>query len=260
MATGRTLNEYTRVYINGYDLSGYGRTIGPLNVDTEMADISSWMGADGCHNFLPNKVDVSAGTFVGLFDSTPTVGINAILGGAGVLRKLMAPIGIQAAPAKGDPCFCGVFGQKEFKTAESGGTMIANVPFGEWDAASVIQYWKSWGTLLHAKGAETGANTAIGVDDNLGASAAGGWMMYQLFTSNAAGTVTLSVEDSLTNLNAGFGNVIATTGAIGFASIPASGVIAIAPITAAVRRYIRFQVALAGGMTSATFATAFMRG
>jgi hypothetical protein len=260
MAVGRTTNNHTRVYINGYDLSPYGRTIGPMSVDVEPADITSYMGSDAVHNYLLNKANISAGNFTGLFDSTATVGMNAIMNTAGVARKLMVPIGIRAAPAMGDPVFCGVFGQKDFAATEDSGAMTVNIPFVDWDAASLVNYWQPWGTLLHANGIESDVNTSAGVDDNLGASAAGGWMMYQLFASHGAGTVTLSVQDSLTNLNAGFDNTIVTTPAIGFASIPCAGVIAIASTTATVRRYIRWQLAFAGGCDHATFALAFIRG
>jgi hypothetical protein len=240
-------------------MSPYGRTIGPLDVDIEMADISSWMGTDAIHNFLPNKANISAGKFDGLFDSTPTSGLNAIMGVGGVLRNLMVPIGIRAAPAMGDPCFCGVFGQKGFAPGESAGAMVTSIPFVDWDAASVINYWKPWGRLLHAAGAETGANTGVGIDDVVISTAAGGWLMYQIFASNAAGTATISIDDSDTNVGADFDPLTgATTTAIAFGSIPCAGVIPIGT-TATIRQFLRWQLALAGGMTSCNFALTFIR-
>jgi hypothetical protein len=260
LATGRTTRENVRVYVNGYDMSPYGRTIGPLDIDIEMADVTSWMGTDGVHNYLPNKANISAGTLKGLFDSTATVGINDVLGTAGVPRKLMVPMGIRAAPAMGDPCFCGVFGQKGFAPGEDAGAMVTSIPFVDWDAASVINYWKPWGDLLHANAEETGVNTAAGVD-GLIASSAGGWMMYQIFASNAAGTVTLSVQDSLTNLNAGFDHTLCTTSAIAFGSVPCAGVVALSNTGAGaiVRRYTRWQLAFASGMDHVSFAMALIR-
>jgi len=52
MTTGRTVLKYTRVYVSGYDLSGYARNIGPL--DTMFAEgnddplnaaiVGAWLG------------------------------------------------------------------------------------------------------------------------------------------------------------------------------------------------------------------------
>ena len=262
MATGRTVNRYVRAYVNGHDLSAYSNAIGPLDVDCELADFTATM-ADPIRNYLISKASPNAGTLTGLFDSTATVGINAIMDTAGVLRRLMVPVGIRAAPALGDPVFCGVFGQKGFNPGEANNAMIASIPFVEWDAASLINYHKPWGVLLHANSQETAANTAIGIDDTgLASTAKGGWMMYQIFASNAAGTVTLSVQDSDTNVNADFDPLAnATTTAIGFAAIPCAGVIPMLPTgaTAVVRQYIRWQLAFAGGMDHVTFAMAFIR-
>lgn len=43
MATGRTKEKYRRVYIDGYDMSGFGRTIGPLEWKYDEADLTAHM-------------------------------------------------------------------------------------------------------------------------------------------------------------------------------------------------------------------------
>jgi hypothetical protein len=86
--------------------------------------------------------------------------------------------------------------------------------------------------------------------------------MYQIFASNAAGTATITVQDAAVNNDGGFALCqTLTSGAIGFADIPCAGIVALDNIgaSAAVRQYLRWQLALAGGMTTCTFALAFVR-
>ena len=37
---GRTAPQWTRVYMDGYDLSGYARTIGPLSASYDPVDVT----------------------------------------------------------------------------------------------------------------------------------------------------------------------------------------------------------------------------
>jgi len=73
----------------------------------------------------------------------------------------------------------------------------------------------------------------------------------------------VSVEDAVANNDGSFGALVdCETSAIGFAAIAAGtahGLVAIAP-TATVKQFTRWQIALAGGMTSCSFALAFVRG
>ena len=257
MATGRTLKRWTRVYADGYDLSGYSRSIGPLLTDFNAADVTADMG-DNVRGYLCDQPNISPGTLNAIFDNTATTGLKAAMSTPAV-RNLMVPIGIRAAPAAGDPVFMGRFHQGAMQASGDAGAVVATIPFGNWEAAGLINYTKAWGTLLHAKAAETAANAANGIDDNGAASAVGGYMMYQIFTSDAAGTATISIEDSVLVGGAYAALAGATTAAIGFASIPCAGIIALGTAVA-VRRHLRWQLALAGGMTTCTFALSFVRG
>lgn len=257
MATGRTLNRWVRVYADGYDLSGYSRKIGPLKSDYNAANVSSDMG-DDVKGYLCNHATITPGTLNAVFDNTATSGLKAVMS-TPAARDLMVPIGIRAAPAAGDPVFMGKFVQNAMQASEDAGAIVATIPFGGWDASDLTNYQKAWGTLLHASGAETAANAADGIDDSGGATAAGGYMMYQIFTSNAAGTCTISIDDSVLIGGAYAALAGATSGAIAFGDIPCAGIVALGT-AATVRQHLRWQLALAGGMTTVTFALAFVRG
>ena len=258
MATGRTVNRWVRCYSNGYDLSGYSRMLGPLVVDYTIPDLTAAM-SDGVQGTLPDHPNITPTMLKAVFDNTATTGLQAAMSTPAV-RNVMIPVGIRAAPAQGDPVFAGAFEQLALQATNEGGAMYAEIPFGGWDVNSLISYQSPWGVLLHAKGAETAANSAVGIDDNGGASTKGGWMMYQIFTCNAAGTATITVQDAAVNNDGGFALLSgATSGAIAFGSIPTAGIVAIG-VTADVRQYLRWQLALAGGMTTCTFALAFIRG
>jgi hypothetical protein len=262
MATGRTVSKWTRVYADGYDLSGHTRSIGPLAWEHDEASLVSV--TDGARGVLPNVCKIGLGTLNGVFDNTDTTGLHVVANGAGVMRTALVPIGMRAAPAQGDCAFMGQFEQGNYVEADDGGSAVVTLAFDTWSVrASSLLYGKPWGWLLHAHGAETAANTAVGIDDLIPpatSSARGGYMVYQLFASNAAGTVVVKVQDAATNVDGSFADLSGcTTSAIGFASIPSAGLVAISP-TATVRRYLRWQIVLAGGMTTVTFALGFVRG
>ena len=52
MATGRTVSKWVRCYVDGRNLSGYGRTIGPLTWDYDLADLTCQM-SDAVRGGLP---------------------------------------------------------------------------------------------------------------------------------------------------------------------------------------------------------------
>lgn len=254
MATGRTVKRHARFYMDGYDLSAYVKQFGPLAQEFDVSGEAAL--TDEVMNVLPGVASVTPTGANGFFDSTATSGLHAVANGAGQKRVLLCPIGIQAAPAQGDPAFMGEFEQLAYSAEPGDAFVTVNVPFGGADAVGAPGYVKPWGTLLHAKGAETAANTAVGVDDNGAATAFGGFLVYQLFSSN--GTVTLKVQDAASNLNASFADLSgATSGSIDASSAPVAGLVALGT-TATVRRYLRWQISL-GTATTATFALGFVR-
>lgn len=250
---GRTVAKHTRVYVDGYDLSGMTRQVGPLTWTIEEADQTCL--TDAVKGVLPNQSEIGIGSINGVFDNTATTGLHIVAGGAGVMRTVMIPVGINAAPAQGDPVFVGQFEQKDYM-AENNVAVYANIGFDKTsETATTLKYAKPWGWLLHAKGAETAVNTAVGIDDNGGSSAFGGYMVYQVFAGN--GTATIKVQDAATNTNPSFADLSgATTGSIDCSTVK-YGVVALGN-TATVRQYLRWQIVL-GTATTVTFALAFVR-
>ena len=251
---GRTLNRFVRVYADGYDISGNTVSVGPY--DTAYDD-TSITGLDWeVQGAYPGAAKITMGTLNGIFDTTAASGLHVIASGAGVSRVVMNAIGIQASPAAGNPVFMGKFQQLAYH-AEAGSTMLtATIPFGNGEPASMT-YAKPWGVLMHAKAAETGANSGSGID-NTSATSTGGYMMYQIFGyTGSSGTATISLEDSADGITwtALSG---ATSGAINKTAMPCAGIVELST-TATVRRYLRWQLTLAT-LTGANFALAFVRG
>jgi len=256
----RTLEKWYRLYVDGYDLSGMSRSLGPFGVEHAEANLTTW--TDQVVGYLKGQTSVNLGTYNAVFDNTATTGLHAVMGTAGVQRTALVAMGFLAAPAAGDPVFGGQFLQTGYQPTDEGGATTVTIPFAGWSTSGTsLAYAPGFGQLLHANSAVTAANTAVGVD-NLSAAATttGGYMMYQvLASSNAAHTATISIDDSATNAdNASFSALSgATTGSI-TVTAGVSGIVALAP-TATVRRYLRWQIAL-GTATSVTFVLSFHRG
>ena len=252
MATGRTTLKHSRFYAAGYDLSGYTRTFGPLDWTFEEHEATAPLG-DAAKGYLPGHPAISLGALNGNLDNTATSGLHVNFNTAGVSRVVMAPFGIRAAPAAGDPVFAGYFEQLGYQ-ASGDGVMAVNIPFGAWDVANLVAYGNPWGLLVHANGAETAANTGTGFDNYVAAETQfGGYLVYQVFAGN--GTATISIDDSANN-STFLALSGATSGSID-CSNPTSGIVALGR-TATVRRYLRWQLAL-GTATTVTFALSFCR-
>jgi len=244
------------VYVDGYDMSGYTRSIGPLDWTCDEVELTCL--ADTVKCYLGAHVQVNVGTLNAVFDNTATVGVHTVLQSAGNIRTVLAAYGIRAEPADGDPCFGGQFTQGGYQTEQSGGVYV-NVPFmGTAGDATSRLYGSPWGTLLHANAvrlAATGVNDAVGFDNPKGAATAkGGYFLYMV--TDGDGTATLSVQDAAVNNDGGFVTLAgATTGEINCA-VKQYGVII--PTTQDVRQYLRWQIDF-GDATTVTFLSAFMR-
>lgn len=249
---GRTVLKYSKVYMDGYDITGNARTFGPLSWSFGEEDTTTL--GDGVKGCLPGVAMMNVGTINSVLDNTTGASHDRFTSQS--KRTIMLPIGFRAAPAQGDPVFCGQFMQKDFIHEVANGTAVTiTAPFSGWasDATSVL-YNKPWGWLLHAYGAETAVNTAVGIDDKGASSTSGGYMCYQLFSSN--GTVTLKVQDAATNTNPSFSDLV-SSGSLNASVTPAHGLATLSN-TATVQRYLRWQLTF-GTATTATFAIAFVR-
>lgn len=251
MATGRTVLKHIRVYVAGYDLSGYTRSPGPLVWQYDEADLT---GIEEIKGYLPDKATVTPSALNGILDNTDTVGLHEIIKTPGSSRVVMIPVGIRTAPAQGDPVFVGQYQQQTYML-EGDTAAYINATFDEWDAAGMIAYDNPWGVLLHAKSAVTAVNSATGVDDNGASTTQGGYMVYQVFAGD--GTATILTQHASTNSDGSFAALSgATTGVIDCSS-PTAGIVAISK-TATVNRYLRWQITL-GTATTVTFALGFVR-
>lgn len=259
MATGRTSKKWYRCYMDGYDLSGFGRSIGPLELVQDETDLTAIM-SDQVKGYLPNHIQVNCGTYNGVFDNTATTGLHALAQpNAGVARNVLVPIGIRAAPAMGDPCFGGVFLQKAYQELDESGALVATIPFSGWAQTISQLYGSPHGVLLHPNTAETGVNSSVGTDNPTGgATAKGGYFMYQVLTSsNPAHTATIKVQDAATNADGSFADLSGATSGVITVTAGVSGIIFLGA-TATVRQFLRWQIVL-GTATSVTFVSAFFR-
>lgn len=260
---GRTVTKWMRAYVDGYDLSGYARSIGSCGVAMKEADLTCI--PDAVQGFLPNAADQSIGALSTVLDPVATVGAHAILSATPTAPRTVTYVfGDRAAPALGNPVFAGQFEQLKYDSVEEGGAIIANVDLTESARRTTgvgNLYFNPFGVLLHPMGAETAVNSAIGADDTGTAGFTadfGGYMVYHITTYSTAGSVTLKVQDAATNVDGSFADLTgATTGALSTATFPTHGVIYI-PKTGTVRRYLRWQLVFAT-TTSVTFALSFVR-
>ena len=262
MTTGRTINKFSRVYIDGYDMSCYARSIGPLScqfqegIDDPLCQSLTgvWLG----------QATISPGTLNGIFDNTSDTGAHAILKTVGVDRDVLVALGIQAVPAIGDPVFAGQFRQSDYITGPGETPSIFTVKFSPSTAGGAIyNYAMPWGVLLHDNSNSTDVYAGLGVDNPTGAATTkGGWMMYQVLNAAGAGdiTATLKVQDASTDENADYADLL-STGVINLGAagvyVATSGAVALA-YTATVRRFVRWQLVL-GTATEVTFVLAFFR-
>ena len=253
MALTRTTQKWARVYMSGYDMSGYSRSVGPLDWTYDEVPIVAL--SDAVKGYLPGWPEITPTALNGIFDHT-TSGLHDIAKGAGVSWVTSIALGMNAEPALGDSVYCGRFQQSAYQAQDESGAVVVSVPFVGGDAGNLQAYDIPWGKLIHAKGAETAANAGAGVD-GLAASAFGGYMVYHVFAGD--GTATIKVQKSTTtNTDGAFSDLSgATSGEIDF-STPTSGIIELSK-TASIGRYLRWQLAL-NSATTVTFMLAFVRG
>lgn len=247
----RTVTKNTRVYVGGYDLSGFGRSIGPLELTHDEADETVW--TDAVKGYLRNHAHANVGTLNAVLEDTATTGSAAVLNAPGGKRVVTAVIGFNAAPAAGDMAFAGEFLQKAYQVTEDGGAVTISAEFAGWASDAVsLAHGAPFGALLHANAAATGANSSAGLDFGA-ATAKGGFLVYHVLAGD--GLAEISIDDSADNSNwtALSG---ATTGALD-CSARAGGLVALAT-TATVRRYLRWQIAL-DTATTVTFVLSFHR-
>lgn len=259
---GRILDRWTRVYVDGVNLSGYGRSIAPLGISMAPADVTAGMG-DTAHGFLPNRGEFSAPTLNCVMDDTATSGSHAVLtaNSSSGARHILKAYGDGAAPAIGSFTYSAVHRQAQLEATNDGGAITINAKFGGLDTAyaQALLYLQGWGRLLHPYGTENAVNAANTNVNNGAASTKGGIFVYHIYSITGAGTVTLSIDESATGVGAWGALTGATSGAIATATAPTAGYVQLAT-NANVKQYLRWQIAFGGAAVSCYFVTAFIRG
>lgn len=251
----RTIQKYIRAYIDGYDMSGYARTVGEMV--WEYGEAMDTALTDEVVGGYPGLADIRTGSLNTLFDNS-TDSAHDALSTSDVVRDCMYPIGMGAAPASGDPVFCAPIVQTGYQKEDNDVNSLAtaNLNFGGWDRrADILTYDIPWGYLLHAKGAETAVNSGTSDHDYGAQTTAGGYMMYQVFSSD--GTVAIKVQDAATDADVNYSDLI-SSGNVDASASPVSGLTALA-VGATVEQFTRWQITL-GTATTVTFALAFIRG
>lgn len=249
----RTHLKHVRAYMDGYDLSGYERVVAPMSQTFDVAPESAL--SDGVQNIIMGRGMVQMQNYNGFLDND-TAGAFALSNAGNGTRNVLIAIGVNAAPAAGNPIFAWKFEQVGYSVEQGNGFVAANINFGDSSYAAPLMYSTPWGVLLHASGEETAANTGTGVDDFGAQTTKGGIFVYQLLSSD--GTVTLKAQDASSNLDGSFADLSgATSGSIDASVSPKSGMVSLSA-TATVKRYLRWQVSL-GTATTATFVCGFIR-
>jgi hypothetical protein len=249
----RTNGKHVRIYVDGYDMSGHARKVGPLGATFDAMPDAAF--TDGSKNVLIGQGMVTAGPINAMFDNTAATGFHTVLSAQPTSPRVVTIAqGVGAAPVAGDPVFSWKLEQQAYQAEQ--GTGFVGVNLMTMPAAIGSGYYQPWGVLLHASGAETAANTATGIDDFGAATANGGIFVAQLLSSD--GTVTLTAQDAATNSNGSFAAITgATTGSIDATVTPVASFVLLTE-GSAVRRYLRWQLAL-GTATTATFVMALIR-
>ena len=132
MATtaGRTVSKHVRAYVDGYDMSGYTRTVGALDHSFDANEIITL--TDEVKGAYPGQGNISVGNINAVFQTTTgSVGFHDILkNAAGAMRNVMIPIGIKSAPTTGHPVFCAQVDQASYQTEPTDGIVTTTLGLG----------------------------------------------------------------------------------------------------------------------------------
>ena len=247
----RLNTKFTRIYINGYDVSGTVRSAGERGAKVALPSASAY--SDAVENTVGGKANIVCGPLNAFLSPSAAIGLHELMSSGNVVSDVMIPDSSISEPVLGDPVFAYRMMSAEYK---ANGEDIVGVNISLPDAAyNAGNKYLPMGYLLHPKGSETGANTAAGVD--FGAQTlTGGWLMYQIFSITGTGTVTITIDHAAVSTYAALTG--ATSGAIATATAPCSGIITL-PGDLTIDKKTRWQIAFGASATACSFALAFIR-
>ena len=261
--TGRTLFKFSRVYLGGYDVSGYTRAYGPLTWEFDPVDLTTL--TDPVKGYLPGNCNISIANVNAVMDAATASQLYGSMRfgvASNTARVVTVAIGDRAAPTQGDPCFNGYFQQDGFNAAEDAGAIVVNIPFGAWYAADMEVYRRPWGRVLNANVDRTAVNATTGAAtvDDAASTAFGGYMVYHVTAMTAdPSTATIKVQHAAAPAAEGDFNDLGgcTTGLISL-SAGMAGILPTTLPTTTVQRYLRWQIVL-GTATHVQFVLSFVR-
>jgi hypothetical protein len=199
----RTNKKYIRLYIDGYDMSGYTRDAGTLG---EVSDaVEDAAVTDAVKNALVGQTTISCGPINAILDNDGVAypaGMFSTFGQAGTNHVVSVAIGTLNAPAIGDPVFSAALAETSFQVSEGTGFVSVNLGLDKAVPGSQTLYDDAFGYILHPFGTETGTNAANQTIEMGGsATALGGIFVYHLFKSVGGGTVVIKMQDATDGLN-----------------------------------------------------------
>lgn len=242
MATGKTLGKYSKIYIDGYDISGDSNAwnVGLTFPEAGLTTVASTQGEYLCE--IPKvsgevKTWLNATASTGSFDRLKTP----------ATRNLCIALGIMAVPAVGDPAFCAQVSQMDVRAETVLNSAVkADAKFsGAGPATSQVN--NIYGVVLHANAQETATTTSTSV--NNGAASTAGALCFLQVTA-AGGSWAFTVEDSANN------STFATIAT--FSSNGSAITSEVQAVSGTVRQYVRCVATRTSG--NATYFCAIVRG
>ena len=144
-------------------MSGYSRGWGELGQEFALVGESDPMLSEEVKGVLPGHAMITIGEVSSVMNNV-TGGMHDLFTGQ-ALRTVLVALGVGGVPAAGDPAFGFEFEQLSYK-GDFGEDVPISLAFSPSVAASSLLYDNPWGFLLHAKGAETAANSSTHDHDN----------------------------------------------------------------------------------------------
>ena len=192
MATGKTNVRWLRMFVDEIDLSGDSRQVGTFGVTYDTANVEGWT-ASVKHVTFGQVSHILTG-YQAVFNNTVLLGSHIEL--SAVEEYVVSVLlGIQAAPAVGDPAFLSSFEQVSY-VVDGEGPVLITADFAK--AITDQDHEKAFGVVLEAGDTSRSATLTGANVDNLGSSANGA-MAHLHVTVSSGGSWTMKVQDSPDN-------------------------------------------------------------
>lgn len=226
----------TKVYVNGYDMTGYFRSL-KMSASDDAADTSTFLNTN--KSFIPGLTDAQVSAEA-LFDADSGIGGNADRSDEVLQAALATEFSYWVQLVQGDALGNGGYAVQAIHTS-----FEVDSPHDDLTTISVSAQSKTGrerGLVLHALGAETSTANGTGVDNSVGtANGLSGFL--QVMARAGAASDTIKIQHSTDN--------VSFTDLITFTAVSAAHVAERLEVSGTVNRYLRAQWTIGG--TSLTF-------